>query len=116
MISNGPSFNWVKFLDEKSAFMLSTIHIIYLFNTRRRDRQTNKLIRKPSVVNYYNKYMGGDDRSDQMITYIYSVVKSFKWWKKVIIHVLAIVVLDAYTLYKADHRNITHSVRKIINQ
>jgi hypothetical protein len=37
--------------------------------------------------------MGGVDRSDQMISYTNSIVKSFKWWEKVIFHVLAIAVL-----------------------
>ncbi|XP_071129298.1 piggyBac transposable element-derived protein 4-like [Mytilus edulis] len=117
VMSNGP-LNCVKFLDGKAVFMLSTIHKTNLVNTRRRDRETNDYIRKPSVVNYYNKYMGGVDRSDQMITYINSVVKSFKWWKKVIFHVLAIAVLDAYTLYKADHPNITHKAfrRQLITE
>jgi hypothetical protein len=61
---------------------------------------------------HYNKYMGGVDRSDQMISYTNSIVKSFKWWKKVIFHVLAIAVLDAYILYKSQNPNsvITHSL------
>jgi hypothetical protein len=60
---------------------------------------------KPSMVINYNKYMGRDDRSDQMISYTNSIVKSFKWWKKVIFHVLAIVVLDAYILFKSQNPN-----------
>jgi putative component of membrane protein insertase Oxa1/YidC/SpoIIIJ protein YidD len=35
-----------------------------------------------SMVVNYNKYMGGVDRSDQMISYTNSIVKSFKWWKR----------------------------------
>ena len=63
---------------------------------------------------HYNKYMGGVDRSDQMISYTNSIVKSFKWWKKVIFHVLAIAVLDAYILYKSQNPNsvITQSLER----
>jgi hypothetical protein len=72
----------------------------------------NEIIRKPNVVTNYNKYMGGVDRSDQMISYTNNVVKSFKWWKKVFFHVLAITVLDAYILFCADHPNdnMTHKL------
>jgi hypothetical protein len=41
-----------------------------------------KLFVNQNVVTNYNKYMGGVDRSDQMISYTNNVVKSFKWWKK----------------------------------
>ena len=65
----------------------------------------NEIIRKPNVVTNYNKYMGGVDRSDQMISYTNNVVKSFKWWKKGFFHVLAITVLDAYIPFCTDHPN-----------
>ena len=51
-------------------------------STLRRDKDTNEIIMKPSMVVNYNKYMGGVDRSDQMISYTNSIVKSFKRWKK----------------------------------
>ena len=54
-----------------------------------RDKDTNEIIMKPNMVVNYNKYMGGVDTSDQMVSYTNSIVKSFKWWKKVIF-VLAI--------------------------
>ena len=56
--------------------------------------------------------MRGVDRSDQMISYANNIVKSFKWWKKVIFHVLAIAVLDSYIIYKEENQNkpITHRI------
>jgi hypothetical protein len=68
--------------------MLSTKHGSSLSTTSRRNRITNEIIRKPNVVTNYNKYMGGVDRSDQMISYTNNVVKSFKWWKKASLHTL----------------------------
>ena len=64
--------------------------------------------------------MGGVDRSDQMISYTNKVVKSFKWCKRVIFHVLAIAVLDAYILFKSQNPNyvITHRVfrKKLVTE
>ena len=64
--------------------------------------------------------MGGVDRSDQMISYTNNVVKSFKWWKKVFFHVLAITVLDAYILFCTDHPNdnMTHKLfrKQLVSQ
>jgi hypothetical protein len=81
---------------------------------------TNEIIMKPSMVVNYNKNMGGVDRSDQMISYTNSIVKSFKWWEKVIFHVLAIAVLDAYILFKSQNPNsvITHRVfrKKLVTE
>lgn len=64
--------------------------------------------------------MGGVDRSDQMISYSNTTVKSFKWWKKVIFHIFAIAVLNAYTIFKEENpnSNILHRVfrRKLISE
>jgi hypothetical protein len=97
VMNNGP-LECYKYLDSKHVYMLSTKHGSSLSTTSRRNRITNEIIRKPNVVTNYNKYMGGVDRSDQMISYTINVVKSFKWWKKVFFHVLAITVLHC-TLY-----------------
>ena len=94
VMNNGP-LECYKYLDSKPVYMLSTKHGSSLSTTSRRNQITNEIICKPNVVTNYNKYMGGVDRSDQMISYTNNVVKSFKWWKKVFFHVLAITVLDA---------------------
>ena len=81
IMNNGP-MECIKFLDGKPVYMLSTVHGSDMSATRRREKDTNEIIMKPSMVVNYNKYMGGVDRSDQMISYTNSIVKSFKWWKR----------------------------------
>jgi hypothetical protein len=46
--------------------MLSTVHGSDMSATHRRDKDANVIIMKPSMVINYNKYMGRDDRSDQI--------------------------------------------------
>ena len=119
VMHNGP-LECIKYLDSKPVYFLSSIHGSDLVPTRRTSYNSNEIIKKPEVVVQYNKYMGGVDRSDQMIAYMNSIVKSFKWWKKVFFHVLAVAVLDAYILYKQDHPNsgVTHRLfrRKLVSE
>ena len=90
IINNGPiHYECIKFLDGKPVYMLSTVYWSDLSAICQRDKDINEIIMKPNMVVDYNKYMGGVDTSDQMISYTNSIVKSFKWWKKVIF-VLAI--------------------------
>ena len=52
--------------------MLSTFHNEEVMNKRRRTRRADggqEDIVKPVVVDDYNTYMGGVDRSDQMVLY-----------------------------------------------
>ena len=119
VMNNGP-LECLKFQDGKPVYMLSTIHGSDLSASRRRDVVTDANIMKPDMVLKYNKYMGGVDRSDQMIAYTNNIVKSFKWWKKVIFHVLAVAVLDSYILFKSDNpnSNVTHRSfrKKLVNE
>jgi hypothetical protein len=106
-MNNGP----IECIDGKPVYMLSTVHGSDMSATHRRDKDTNVIIMKPSMVVNYNKNMGGVDRSDQMISYTNNIVKSFKWWKK---------VLDAYILFKSQNPNsvITHRVfrKKLVTE
>lgn len=59
-----------------------------------------EVIRKPEVVVEYDKYMGGVDRSDQMVSYATFNCRTLKWWKRVVFHVLNLAVVNAYLAYK----------------
>lgn len=110
----------VKYLDSKPVYFLTSNHDTNPTSTRRRDFESNEPIQKPSVVVQYNKYMGGVDRSDQMVAYINTICKSFKWWKKVFFHTLAIAVLNSYLLFKLDNptTNMTHRMfrKKLVSE
>ena len=81
--------------------MLSTAHTTDLVPTGKKDPRTQEPIKKPEVINIYNKMMGTVDRSEQMVGYSSFKRRTVKWWKKVFFHVLSLAVLNAYILHKA---------------
>ena len=40
-----------------------------------------EVVRKPAVIEEYNRHMGGVDRADQLVTY-YGYPHFSKWWKE----------------------------------
>ena len=113
--------------DKRDVLMLSTYHDDSMVGRSRRSRTAEggiENIQKPRVVDEYNKYMGGVDRSkymseseylthviygmcnipstgDQMVLYYGFAHKSVKWWKRVFFHVLDLSLVNAHILYQA---------------
>ena len=57
-------------------------------------------IEKPEAVYYYYGRMGGVDLSDQLLHYFSFLRKSTKWPRKLLIHLLNLVILNADILNK----------------
>lgn len=54
---------------------------------------------KPKVIHEYNKYMRHLDKYDQLLSCYSSEHKSVRWYKKFIIRILEIALVNAYQLY-----------------
>lgn len=54
----------------------------------------------PEAIIFYNKFMGGVDKSDQYSTYYQVDRKSNKWWKRMFNRLLLITVSNSWILYK----------------
>lgn len=91
----------MKYCDRNMVYMISTVHKATPVETRRIDPQTRQPIQRPQVVAEYDKYMGGVDHSDQMISYATMRCRTLKWWKRVIFHMFSLAALNAYLLYKS---------------
>lgn len=70
--------------------------------------KTKEEVQKPDCVVDYNQHMGGVDVGDQMIASYDFSRKTRRWYLKLFVHVLAVMVLDAYILYKKSNRRCTH--------
>ena len=82
---------------KKDVLMLSTIHEAIFVETGRVGRDGNK-IEKPEAVYYYCSQMGWVDLSDQLLNYFSFLRKSIKWSRKLLIHFINLVILNAYIL------------------
>ena len=54
----------------------------------------------PSAIKYYNKFMGGVDKSDQLIGYHRVIRQTKKYWKTLFYHLLKISLTNAFVLHK----------------
>lgn len=53
----------------------------------------------PLVVQKYNKYMGGVDKSDQYLSYHNILCKTVQYWKTLFYHMVDIAAVSAFILY-----------------
>ena len=59
----------------------------------------------PSPVFYYNKHMGGVDKSDQLIHYYNVLRSSKKYWKTLFFHFIDIAVVNSYIIHQEKEKN-----------
>ena len=97
--------------------MISTILDATVVNTGRKDRKTNMEIKKPYAVVQYNKFMKGEDRADQYLSYYLVLRRTVKWSKKVVLYLLNCAIFNAFFVYrtlstnkKVESKNFVHQV------
>lgn len=54
---------------------------------------------KPEPIVNYNKFMSGIDRQDQMQSYYPSTRKTIRWYKKIGIHTVQMLLMNSFYLY-----------------
>jgi hypothetical protein len=95
------SLTALKWRDKRDVCVLSTKHagtFKILFNKIERSSGDPRTI--PSCVADYNEHMGGVDRSDQLNKYYSITRKTLKWWKKLALHVINVMITNAYIIYR----------------
>ncbi len=91
----------LKWKDKREVNMLSTFHSDSMIDKRRRSRTVSgeiETIKKPHMVEDYNKHMGGVDMSDQFVLYYGYAHRNNKWWKRVFFHLLDLCIVNAHIL------------------
>lgn len=71
-----------------------TNEMINYMDNRDREKQ------KPNPIYQYNKFMGGVDRQDQLMAYYPCDRKSLRWYTKLGLHVLQMLMLNSFLLFK----------------
>ncbi|XP_035383260.1 piggyBac transposable element-derived protein 4 isoform X2 [Electrophorus electricus] len=97
---------FVKWRDTRDVTMCSTVHKAYSGKTVQRLVRTksgtwsSKQIPVPDTVNAYNKFMGGVDLSDALIKYFSVTQKTRRWYMKLFLHFIDIVVVNSFIIHK----------------
>ena len=108
----------LKWKDKREVRMLTTVHDHSVVSKRRRTRLAVggfQEIQKPYCVDQYNTFMGGVDRSDQLLSYYGFAHRTVKWWKRLFFHLLDVAVCNSYTLYTQSTQNkkLTHKEYRV---
>ena len=99
--------NVVQWHDKRVVSVLSTIHDDTPVAVERRSRRApggRETVEKPRAVVEYNKYMGGVDRGDQLLTYYGYPHRTRKWWKRAFFFLFDAAVVNSYTLYRQQQQ------------
>ena len=105
--------NWsllaIKCCDKRAVTVVATIHAAVNVLINKTDAWGNRILKPLAIVDYINK-IGGCDTSDQLISYYSFLQISIKWWKKLFIHLLNMLLLNVHILNskygckKLDHQ------------
>ena len=101
----------LKWMDKRPVAVLSTIHDDFMLEKRRGTKSCDggvEVVRKPTVIEEYNSYMGDVDRADQLVTYYEYPHHSKKWWKRVFFHLLDTALVNSYILYTLSNSSKRH--------
>ena len=86
-----------KWKDKREVLYISNEHgneMVEYVDKRNRNRE------KPSPIFHYNKNMGGVDRQDQLNSYYPCSRKTLRWYKKLGVHFIQLMLLNSFLLYR----------------
>ena len=92
----------IKWMDKRAVTALTTIHDNTSVAVERRNRHAAggwETVMKPQVIVEYNRYMGGVDHADQLLSYYGFGHRTVKWWRRAFFFLLDMAVVNSYILY-----------------
>ena len=87
----------LKWCDKHPVTMLSSIH--HAVKAQVKTNYLGNPVIKPIMIHDYNNRMNSVDHSDHMLL-TYDTLKSVKWYRKLMLHLVNMVVLNAFILNK----------------
>jgi len=97
----------LKWFDKREVTMLSSIH--HAVEAQVKTNYLGQPVVKPVIIDDYNKKMNSVDHSDHMLS-TYETLKSIKWYRKLLLHLLNMVVLNSFILNrKYGTKKMSHS-------
>ena len=70
---------------------------------------------KPEAVVEYNRYMGGVDKGDQLLSYYGFPHRTVTWWRRAFYFLLDATIVNSYILYSktVQGRRLSHEQYRI---
>ena len=97
----------LKIFDKRPVTVLSSKH--HAIQSFVKNNYRGEPITKPVIIQDYNDFMGAVDNSDNLLCH-YLSLKSLKWYRKLLLHLVNMVVLNSYILNKKyGVKKMTHS-------
>jgi hypothetical protein len=93
----------VKWMDKREVYILSTIHDSQIIATDKIDHKTGRRIMKPVCVQSYNENKGAIDLVHMQLGFTQCIRKTPKWYKKFFFHIVDMVSINAFYLYKMQN-------------
>ena len=97
----------LKWFDKRPVSLISSIHQAVELQVK--TNFVGQPIIKPHLIHDYNLKMGGVDHSDNFLSH-YQTLKSIKWYRKLILHLINMATLNVYILNrKYGRQKLSHS-------
>ena len=103
----------VQWHGKRVVSILSTIHSDAIVPIERQSRHAKvgcKVVEKPESITEYNKYMGGVDHADQLLSYYGFPHRMVKWWRRVFFYLFNAALVNSYIMYSQtiNRRHLSH--------
>lgn len=105
LVSESCELTYVRWFDNRIVHLLSSfakpnpVHLVERFDKKAKRKIE---INCPDIVKQYNQSMGGVDKADFLISLYRTPVKSKKYYMKLIFHMLDMLMVNSWLLYKRD--------------
>ena len=108
----------VQWRDKRIVSILSTLHSDTPVDIECRSRHApggREVVQKPEAVVEYNKFMGGVDRGDQLLSYYGFPHRTVKWWRRAFFFLFDAAIVNSYIMYCTSQtgRRLSHEQFRI---
>ena len=90
----------LKWFDKRPVYMLSSKHFATEQWTGKYHYKDKTPIYKPTAIIQYTDFMSGVDKADQLMNNYHFLRKTVKWWRKLWVHMMNMLIMNAYILNK----------------
>ena len=108
----------ISWYDNKIVNLLSTYSGVAPVGSASRwckKKKTKIQVTVPNVIQHYNKHMGGVDLLDSLIGMYRINIKSKKWYQKIFGHLIDLVLVNAWIIYKNKNKEMKKSEKMLRN-